>query len=78
MKNAFGIDGACAMPSWRSGKDAVGILFDFAHAFPSLAPVWMFMVVRRMAVSDRLAFLIDGDNAIVLEVAGNPVAEVSV
>lgn len=67
----------CAIASLQSGKDAAGILFDIAQAFPSLAWMWTFMALRGMAVSERLVLLVGstyGDN-LVVEVAGSPAAE---
>lgn len=45
-----GFDWARTTASLRSGMDAFGILFDLAHAFPSLVRIWMFMVLARVEV----------------------------
>lgn len=58
----------------------MGILSDFAQAFSSLAQVWMVMVLRRMAVDERLVLLIQHmcDGNTTREVVGSPVSAISI
>lgn len=53
-----GFDGACAVASLQCGRGVVGILFHFAHACPSFAQTWIFLVLRRMAMAPLLIKLI--------------------
>lgn len=76
-----GFDGARATAGLRCGRDAVGILFGFAQAFPSLAPVWFVLVLRRMGMARRVINLIEAmyeEIDTTFEVSGCPVATVAV
>lgn len=46
----LGFDEACTTASLTYSKGAVGILFDFAQAFPSLAQAWMSLVLHKIAM----------------------------
>lgn len=77
----LGFDGACTSASLCAGRDAAGLLLDFAQAFPSLVHGWLFRVLVRMRLPGRLVNLVRamyGQNSTVFEVSGSPVAEVSV
>lgn len=72
-----GLDGAMTAASLQAGESAMTILFDFANAFPSLAHAYLFRLLRKMRVLERLVCFVEGmykNMSTTFEVDGVPVA----